>query len=60
MDVSDPVYTLDGQPIEESDLPKGLDRIANRLYMAGPGEYGYSESEPCRFDYDPDEPEYLF
>lgn len=60
VDVGDPAYTLDDMPIEPCDLPKGLEKIANRLYLAGPGEFGYSESEPSRDDYEPDEPEYLF
>lgn len=59
IDVGDPVFTLDDCPIEESELPKGLDKIANRLYLAGPGEFGYSESDDYH-DIEPDEPDYLF
>ena len=59
VDVGEPTYTLDGEPVEESELPKGLDKIAARLYEAGPGEFGYSETEP-HDDREPDEPDYLF
>lgn len=56
-DAGDPTYFIDGDEIEYKDLPKGLAVIADKLYEAGPGEYGYSQTEP---DYDgPDyEPDY--
>lgn len=58
IDVGEPHFTLDNKPVEPEDLPRGLDTIAQRLYLAERGEYGYSESydDPG----DPDEPEYLF
>lgn len=59
IDLGDPAFTLDDEPIEESELPKGLDVIATKLYECGPGEYGYSESDE-RDDYEPDEPDYDF
>jgi hypothetical protein len=58
--VSEPIYRLDGDLISVDSLPKGLERIANRLYMAGPGEYKYKEMDNYRGVTEPDEPEYLF
>lgn len=56
-DVGEPTYFIDGDEIEYKDLPKGLDKIADKLYEAGPGEYGYKESE-ADDGYDNYEPDY--
>jgi len=60
LDVTDPRYSLDGEPVDVDDLPHGLDKIANRLYMAGPREFNYSECYPRECCDEPDEPEYIF
>ncbi len=52
-DAGDPTYFIDGDEVEYKNLPKGLDVIADKLYEAGSGEYGYTESEIER-DYEPD------
>ena len=43
-DVDEPEYYIDGEPVEVSQLPRGLDVIATKLYEAGDGEYGYRET----------------
>lgn len=54
-DAGEPTYFIDGEEVDYNELPKGLAAIADKLYEAGPGEYGYSQSdvdnEP---DYEPD------
>src|SRR5690348_17177203 len=56
-DVGEPEYELDGQPIEVSKLPKGLEHIANEMYEASEGDPRFHyESEFEEPDFD--EPEY--
>lgn len=43
-DIGEPTYTLEGKEVELSDLPKGLDVIAEKLYNAGPGEFHYKQA----------------
>lgn len=56
-EAGEPTYYIDGEEVDYKDLPKGLDKIADKLYKAGPGEYGYSETEPDYDgpDYEPDD-----
>ena len=50
-DVEDPTYYLDGKEVEVSELPKGLDAIAEAMYDNGESDkrFHYSERTP---DYD--------
>jgi len=43
VNVGDPVYYLDGEEVEVKALPRGLDKVANQMYMATWGEYDYRE-----------------
>jgi hypothetical protein len=67
VEVGDPAYTLDGEPVELDALPRGLYKVANRLYMANQPDYGYTECmEPWdyqqarREEEEPEEPEYEY
>ena len=50
VDVGEPEYFIDDDPVEYSALPKGLDIIADAMYEDG-------ENDP-RFTYKAEEPDY--
>lgn len=53
VDVGEPEYFIDDDPVEYNALPKGLDAIADAMYEAGEGETlpetsGQPETAPRR------------
>ena len=53
-DVSEPEYFLDGKAVELSELPKGLEAIAEAMYEADSSsrKFSYREDDPEGPDYD--------